>query len=300
MTTGAPPADRHVLTRHWVEVNGSHTAYWTNEEPDAPTFVLVHGFRGDHHGLMPLAARLARFGVVIPDLPGFGASEPLRAGSHGLPEYAVWLRAFVTAVVPGGSAVLLGHSFGSVVVAAAVGNGLAAPAMILVNPIGVAPLTGPHRRSVRCATWYYRIAAALPGRLGRAWLASRAVVRGMSGFLVTTSDARLRSWIHDQHRRYFSTFGRRDVVLDAFWASVRHSAADYATTIDVPTLLICSDADQVTTTADQHRLAATFPDAEVAMLADVGHLIHYEAPDRAAAEVVGFCLRHRLEFCVSG
>lgn len=281
-------------TRHWVEVEARRTAYWTYGSPCAPPLVLVHGFRGDHHGLEPLAAHLAGFAVIVPDLPGFGESEPFASGAHGLAEYAAWLQAFVTTVTPG-PAVLLGHSFGSVVVAGSVGAGLRTPAMILVNPIGVPPLTGRHRQAARVAMWYYRIAAALPDRLGRSLLTSRTIVRATSGFLVTSSDPRLRVWIHAQHRRYFSNFARRDVVLDAFWASVRCSVSEHAATIDVPTLLICSDADQVTAAGDQYRLAEAIPDAELVMIAGVGHLIHYETPGRAAWEVSAFWERVRRQ-----
>ena len=289
MTVGPPAAavsERH--HRHWAHVHGSRTAYWTSGETDAPAIVLVHGFRGDHHGLAPLAAGLVGFQTFIPDLPGFGDSTPFERGVHDLAGYAAWLRAFVDVVVGPRSVVLLGHSFGSVVVAAAVSGGLAASATVLVNPIGVAPLTGPHRRSVRWAGRYHRAAAGLPDRLSRVLLAHPAVVRAMSSFLLTSRDPGLRSWVHDQHRRYFSTFARPDIVVDAFWASARHGVSDFAGTVTAPTLLICSDADQVTAVADQDRLAETFPDAELVMIPRVGHLIHYEAPSRAAAELTAF------------
>ena len=289
MTAGPPAAGvSERLQRHRVQVLGSRTAYWTSGEPDAKAIVLVHGFRGDHHGLAPLAAGLSGFQTFTPDLPGFGDSTPFERGVHDLAGYAAWLRAFVDVVVGPRPVLLLGHSFGSVVVAAAVSRGLVVSATVLVNPIGVAPLTGPHRRSVRWAGRYHRAAAVLPDRLGRALLANAVVVRAMSRFLLTSSDPGLRAWVHDQHRRYFNTFARPDVVVDAFWASVRHGVSDFAGTVTAPTLLICSDADQVTAVGDQDRLAEAFPDAELVMIPRVGHLIHYEAPARAAAELTAF------------
>jgi pimeloyl-ACP methyl ester carboxylesterase len=32
---------------------------------------MIHGFRGDHHGLQLFADALPEYRVIIPDLPGF-------------------------------------------------------------------------------------------------------------------------------------------------------------------------------------------------------------------------------------
>ena len=45
------------------------TRYWDYGDPDAATtLVLVHGFRGDHHGLEPVVAQLrgVRHGLARP------------------------------------------------------------------------------------------------------------------------------------------------------------------------------------------------------------------------------------------
>ena len=40
-----------------VTILGSETHYWVYGEDDAPvTFVLTHGYRGEHHGLEPVIA----------------------------------------------------------------------------------------------------------------------------------------------------------------------------------------------------------------------------------------------------
>ncbi len=121
-----------------MESAGHRTAYWVYGPPEASTTIIaVHGFRGDHHGLEPIVALLPDVRVVSPDLPGFGETAPLPATRHDLDAYVGWLSAFVTAVAPG--AVLLGHSFGSIVVSAAVAQGLDTPRVVLVNPIALPP-----------------------------------------------------------------------------------------------------------------------------------------------------------------
>ena len=54
-----------------VAVLGSRTRYWEYGPRDAATTILlVHGFRGDHHGLEPVIALLPGIRFVAPTCPG--------------------------------------------------------------------------------------------------------------------------------------------------------------------------------------------------------------------------------------
>jgi pimeloyl-ACP methyl ester carboxylesterase len=274
-----------------VRVAGSDTAWWTYDTPgaddDSPVVLAVHGFRGDHHGLEPVVAHLTGVRVVMPDLPGFGESTPLD-GEHSVAAYAAWLTAFAAAVGLDESVVVLGHSFGSIVTSAALADGLRASRLVLVNPIAAPALSGPRGVVTRLAVFYYWAGAALPEALGLSVLQNAAVVRFTSLAMVKTRDRGLRRWIHDQHDSYFSRFADRRVVLDAFRASVSSDVSSYAARIDVPTLLIAADRDDITALPAQHALRALFPDARLTVVDGVGHLIHYEKPQEAAAAVQGF------------
>ena len=98
--------------------------------------------------------------------------------TYDLDEYVAWLTEFAAAVAPG--AVILGHSFGSIVTSAAVARGLATPRLILINPIGAPALEGPKGIMTRLAVLYYALGARLPERLGTALLRNRLIVRVMS------------------------------------------------------------------------------------------------------------------------
>lgn len=266
---------------------GSATAYWVYGEQDgvqgdAATIVAFHGFRGDHHGLEPVVAHLPGVRVVMPDLPGFGESAPLHR-PHDLDGYAEWATEFARAVAPG--AIILGHSFGSIVVATAVARGLETPRLILINPIGAPALDGPRGILTRLAVLYYRLGAKLPARFGTWLLRTRIIVRVMSVAMAKTRDRRLRRFIHDQHDRYFSLFADRDVLREAFVTSVSHDVRESAPQIAVPTLLIAADRDDITPIAAERELRGMFPDARLVEIAGVGHLIHYEAPAEAAAAI---------------
>jgi len=275
------------VQRHEVAVAGGVTAYWEYGDADAQTtLIAVHGFRGDHHGLEPVLAFLPDVRVIAPDLPGFGETAPLPGGTHDLPRYADWLTRFAAAVAPG--AVVLGHSFGSIVAAAAVAGGLSTPRLILMNPIGAPALEGPKGVMTRLAVLYYALGAKLPPRLGTALLRNRLIVRVMSITMAKTRDPELRRFVHAQHDAYFSRFADRDVLKDAFVTSVSHDVREFAPRIAVPTLLVAAQKDDITPIEAERHLATLFPQAEIAEIADVGHLIHYETPAEAAGLIRRF------------
>ncbi|MFC5930269.1 alpha/beta hydrolase [Cryobacterium melibiosiphilum] len=278
------------VTRRSLSVLGSTTRFWEYGDPAATTtIVMVHGFRGDHHGLEPVVAQnLPGVRIVSPDLPGFGESTPFPERSHDIDGYAAWLAGFVQQLAPTGRVVLLGHSFGSIIVSAAVAGGLPADAVVLVNPIAAPALSGPRGVLTRLAVFYYWAGARLPERLGYALLRNRAIVRVMSVSMTKTREPALRTWIHAEHDRYFSAFANRQVVLEAFRASVGHDVSEYARRITAPTLLVAADRDDITPLAAQHRLLRLFPQASLTVIEGVGHLIHYEKPAQAAAAITAF------------
>jgi len=278
------------VREHRIDVDGSETAWWEYGPADAPALVLVHGFRGDHHGLEPVVAQLPGFRIISPDLPGFGDSATFTGRLHDIAAYADWLGAFLRAAGIDGAYTLLGHSFGSIVASTAVACGLspAPERLVLVNPIGAPALEGPRGLMTRLAVLYYRTAAALPERAGFALLRNGLIVRVMSVTMAKTRSKSLRRWIHDQHDRYFSAFGDRDAVLEAFRASVSHDVSEVAGDIRVPTLLIAAERDDVTPLEAQRRLVGLFPDATLEVIPEVGHLIHYETPGDAASRILRF------------
>jgi pimeloyl-ACP methyl ester carboxylesterase len=268
-----------------VELLGSTTRYWDYGPQNARrTIVICHGYRGDHHGLEPVIAKLPDIRVVSPDLPGFGGSTPMTDETHSIAGYARWFTEFVRALRLD-QAVVLGHSFGSIVTAHAVAAGLTPPALILVNPIASDPAKVGGAGITRL---YYGLARRVPERLGRALLASPLIVSVMSRTLVKTPDAALRRWIHQEHHRYFSAFSDVRTVAEGFDASLSSQVGDAAARVAVPTLLIAGDADHIAPVAGARETVSRFPDGRLVVLPGVGHLIHYEAADGAAAAIQEF------------
>ncbi|WP_307781281.1 alpha/beta fold hydrolase [Agilicoccus flavus] len=289
-------------------------ARYTPRGSPGPPVVLVHGFRGDHHGLDTIALFLTRRRraetagasgpgqdagagglerIVAPDLPGFGAGPPL-PGRHDLAAYVRVLADLLAAegATPDRPVVLVGHSFGSVLVAhlAAARPELVA-GLALVNPITSDPLAGPRAWASRATRGYYGLARGLARLAGpgpaRAFLAWPPVVRAMSEAMATTRDPALRAWIHDQHARHFSTFSDARVVAEAFEVSITHTVRDVEAVLAAapfPVLVVAGDADDIAPLPGQRAFAAAVG-ARLVVLPRVGHLVHYERPDAAADAV---------------
>lgn len=260
-----------------LELLGATTRLWDYGPADADTtIVLVHGFRGTHHGLLSLVGAMPEVRFLAPDLPGFGESAPLER-EHDLDAYAEWLRAFLAAVDPAGEAVVLGHSFGSLIVARAVSQ-LAPRRIVLVNPIAENALEGPERLLTGLAIGYYRVGAALPSPLGHALLGAPLITRVMSEVMATTRDRALRAWIHAEHDAHFSEFASRKVLLEAFRASVSDDVLSHAGEFPAGTVLAVGERDQIAPLEGSRRLHAAMAGSTLHVIGGVGHLIHYETP----------------------
>ena len=267
------------------------TRAWSSGPSDGAPLILVHGFRGDHHGLdgigHAVAGLLPEVRVIVPDLPGFGLTPAIPGRTHDLPLYGEWLRAFAAGVAPSGSGVL-GHSFGSLVVAAGIAGGFTPGRTILVNPISAPALDGPNAVMTRLAELYYRTARVLPETGARRLLGNPAIVRLMSEVMAKTRDRALRAWIHDQHDRYFSSFADPTTLLQAFQASVSHTVVDVADAFTMPTLVIAGERDDLSAPTDQLGLVRRLPDGRLRVIPGAGHLVHYEAVADTAAWVATF------------
>jgi pimeloyl-ACP methyl ester carboxylesterase len=270
-----------------VDVAGTRTAVWLYGPPDASdTVVLVHGFRGTHHGLLNLVALLPDVRFIAPDLPGFGESGEFE-GEHTLDAYAAWLAELLEVVDAESRAVVLGHSFGSMVVArdvAALGN----RRIVLVNPISENALSGPERIPTAVAVGYYRLGAALPDAAGNVLLKSPLITRVMSEVMAVTRSRALRAWIHDEHERHFSDFTSRRALLEAFRASVSDDVLSHAAEFPEGVHLVVGERDRIAPLAGSERLHDAMPGSTLHVIEGVGHLIHYETPTALARIFAGF------------
>lgn len=272
-----------------VEILGSTTFFQDFGPEDArDVVVLVHGYRGDHHGLEPVIAKLDGIRIISPDLPGFGASTPLTEAPHSIEGYGRWLGAFIDALGLSEPPVVLGHSFGSMVSSHAIADGLPARALILLNPISADPKVAAGRVITGLTRAFYAVSRAMPAPLARLWLGNWLIVQFMSMSLVTTDDRELAKWIHEEHHRYFNGFSDARTVAEAFRASVSTQVGEAAPRVTVPTLMIAGEVDRIAPVDGQKHTVELFPDGRLIVVEGVGHLAHYETPGAVATAIRGF------------
>ncbi|MET1035658.1 MAG: alpha/beta hydrolase [Arthrobacter sp.] len=284
------PSNRSALVSAH-HIRGSDVRCWTYPSvgPSAGVVLAVHGFRGDHHGLQLLVDQLAEYTVVVPDLPGFGASTPMDATPHDAAGYAAVVAELAGELGLGPRTTLLGHSFGSIIAAFHLA---AHPGsfgrLVLINPICEPALEGSNALMSRAAAAFYAAGALLPESVGERLLRSRMISDLMSATMTKSTDPAVRAYVKDQHRRYFGRFSGRETLREAFDASINRTVRQVAPAIGAPTLLVAGALDELGSVEGQEELAAEFPAAELRVIDGVGHLIHYERPAAAAGHIRAF------------
>lgn len=304
-----------VMTRYWQYGKGMNDG--TFPEGSYPV-LLVHGFRGDHHGLEIIANYLLKLipnvSIISPDLPGFGRSADLpesAPGEDSIDAYVAWLQDFVERTNPLGLPLhVVGHSFGSILTSAfAAAHPASLARLSLINPISEPALEGRQRVASRLASLYYRAGAALPEKIGYPLLRSQLITRLSSEVMMRTKDRAMRRFINGQHAAYFGSFGSRRGVLSAYEASITHTAAEYAAAIRVPVQMLVAEDDDLGTPETARAMYATLTSRNLPvshslpttstsarerldMIPEVGHLIHYETPHLAAELIADFAAGH--------
>jgi pimeloyl-ACP methyl ester carboxylesterase len=274
--------------RHTIRVDGVNSVYY--EYPattdSSKTLIMVHGYRGNHHGLEAIAAGLSKYRVLIPDLPGFGESEEL-SDTHSIEAYSNWLNGFIEALRLEREVHLMGHSFGSLVV------GLYATqhspqSVSLVNPVSTPALEGPRAALTNLTKIYYLLAAFAPKFAGEWLLRNKISVMVMSIVMAKTKDKELRRWIHNQHISNFSDFASVRVAVEGYEASISTDLSKLAAQIAAPVLIVSATLDDITDIESQRRVSNLYQKLTYKEIHDVGHLVHYEAPAQAAEYISDF------------
>lgn len=245
---------------------------------------MLHGYRGDHHGLEPFAYALPDWDVYIPDLPGFGESTDLNV-DHSIENLALWFQEFRNLIDPQNDAFILGHSFGTIVSSYAFSHGMSAKHLVLINPVPQPALEGSDKFMTTVTNAYFTFSGWVFEPLGSWLLKHPLMVQIMSSGLAKAKDKEVRKWIHGQHHEYFSKFDSRKKLLQSYRVSISNDVAKQAPNISTPTLIIAGELDVIGPIPMQERLANLFPEARLIVLKDVGHLAHYEAFEEVGAAI---------------
>jgi pimeloyl-ACP methyl ester carboxylesterase len=271
-------------------VAGAAVRYWVAGAADPPgdrrVLLILHGVGSDHSGLSELAARVTGRTVVVPDLPGFGASTPL-PGVHSLVGYA----GFVDALrrhLGVDRVTVAGHSLGATIALVHAGRYPdTVDGLVLFNPVTV-----PTGFSGWLGRSYYDVGSWLPAPLDRAWLASRPAVWAADQFLMRTRDSARRRAILDQD---YVAYRRADLraVKECFHSFFYTAFDEHVRRVGAPTLLVTGERDGLARPATVRRVHAGLPDARLVVVARAGHLFPAEDPEAAGALLEGFLVDRR-------
>jgi len=255
--------------------------YWQLDRGARDTVLCLHGLGGDHRGLVDMATGLTDVNVVIPDLPGYGTTDPM-PGTHSLVNYADAV-AELRAELGLDRCHLVGHSLGaSIALVHAARHGAGLRSLALLNPVSTAS-----NMTATLGKLYYRIAAALPAPVARFWLASKPAVYVADAFVIKTRDRARRRWILEQD---YENYRRASVpaMIESFLSYYETPFEDHAATLGMPTLLVTGTRDGIAPPAVVTALANRVRSADLRVVPDVGHLVPMEEPGRIAALVNDF------------
>jgi len=278
----------------FIEARGlrQHVRCWG--DPDSPVLVMLHGWMDVSASFQFVVDRLARDRrVLAPDWRGFGLTDRPAADSYWFPDYLADLDALLEALVPAHPVDLVAHSMGGNVAMLYAG---VRPARVrrLVNleGFGMAP-TDPAQAPARLREWLdglrsgptmrdYDSVEAVALRLVQTnprlpmdkarWLAGHWSAPDAAGRHALRGDP--------AHKLANPYLYRVDEVV-ATWREIA-----------APVLLVSaaeSDARRRFVDTDEYlqRLAAV-PSLRRAEVAQAGHMLHHDQPERVASLIEEF------------
>jgi len=261
----------------WTEYRGARIRTW--ERGEGPPLLLIHGYGGAAWNFSELAPLLPGHRLLIPDLPGHGASAPLPS-SASLGGYADALAATLPGPVD-----VLGHSLGGVVALR-----LAERRPDLVRSIVLAAAAGISSSTRRAEMMITLAAFIQPGRIvakrteqiGR----SRRLRRLVFGtFEVANPDLLTERAVHGLLR---GTTLHTD-TLGAGRALVRDDPRQDLDRVRCPVLVLWGGRDKQVPVEDGFEYARRLR-APIRVIPDCGHLLISERPGvcaRATLELIG-------------
>ena len=279
----------HPAGGRFVDVMGVRMHYL--ERGTGPVVVLVHGNAMSSEDFLAsgIIDRLAtRYRVIAFDRPGFGYTQRPR-GIDWTPIRQAELVHDALVALDISGAIVVGHSLGSLVVAALA-------------------LAYPHdaRALVLLSGYYY---ASMPFAMPPLAIAATALVRDLARFTAEPVFARLMSpaatkllfspaAVPESFAAYPLAMSRRPSQIratseDAYFmeTAVRELEGRYVE-IGVPVEILAGDGDRIVdTTAQSRRLAHDLPQATFALVATAGHMIQFIAPERVVAAIDSAAVR---------
>lgn len=269
------------MEKHEIYFNKNKFYYWVLNPRSEKTILLIHGFRGNHKGLVPLAEKLKNYKIIIPDLPGYGKSSCLKH-KHTLLNYAKFLKNLVNAENLK-KFDFVGHSYGasvSIVYASLYKKDI--DKLILITPTAESETF-----LAKVGLMYYKTAMILPNILKHYWLESWLFNTLSGEVLLKTPNYRKRFEIVRKLNKNIKEF-KDSVIIENYLSYFNTPVYSLARNIRSKTLIIAGKEDNVSPVETQMKFNHLIDNSEVKLIEKAGHLVPIESPAKVARIIQDF------------
>jgi pimeloyl-ACP methyl ester carboxylesterase len=250
-----------------INLNGLITHYLTLGKGD-PLIILHGGSSGARAWQKNIEALSQRYTIFVPDLPGFGLSQPM-AGSYYINEMVTFVEDFAQAIGLQ-QFYLLGHSFG---------GGIALH-YTLKNPSQIRKLVLVSSLCLgKEISWWVRFFSSpfFCLSLGHAIIGFSKGIKRMINFFGPWEIAEPITRASVNIGSQMSTITEQTIVL-----------LNRLPQIIAPTLVVWGEHDPIVPFAHAYSAAELIPDCRVKVFADCGHSVYRDRLNDFSNELTGF------------
>jgi pimeloyl-ACP methyl ester carboxylesterase len=274
------------LTEHRLNIDGKKYNYWTAGDSKKQPVVFLHGFLGNHKGLMWLAEFFTDdYFVIMPDFPACGKSKPLVKKQHGVESYAEWLDALLQEISVK-QAVIIGHSFGSRVAAYYAAHYQKKMAAVVL----LTPVIRVEKFWAYLAVWGHQLAKVMPASMRKKYLANKPYQQFVFWLTFKSDDKITRSEVMQESLAEARKVDMK-VHMEMLEDLHRHDIQTWAKDILVPCMAIAGRKDDIVSVASVEHFTADVKQSRLEIMENTGHLLPIEYP-QVTAEIIQSWLRN--------
>ncbi|MFA5169308.1 MAG: alpha/beta hydrolase [Candidatus Paceibacterota bacterium] len=252
--------------------------FYLDNNVSLKTVILLHGFPGNHMGLIELADCLGDYRLIIPDLPACGLSDALEK-KHNLKNYSDWLNEFIESLSIN-EAIIIGHSFGSrVALVFANHYPKKVKRLVLITP--VLKVKGMLNRVLSA---YYGITGILPEYLQKIMLSNGFGKKWGDKVIFKSASSKIHKEIIARDIKEIKRLSPQ-VSIEIFDEFYKFSLIPVGKKIKKDSLVLAGELDEISPLGPIRELVSQLPNAKLEIMKKCGHLVPLEKP-KATADII--------------
>jgi len=258
-----------------ILINNKKFFYLDSNAPQK-AMILLHGFPGNHLGLIRLANHIGNnYRIIIPDLPACGSSDLLE-GKHNLKNYSDWLNDFLIKLSIE-EAIIIGHSFGSRIALVFTNHyPKKVKGLVLITP--VLKVDGLFNRVLSA---YYGITGLMPKYLQKMMLSNEFGKKMGDMIIFKSTNRKLHKEIIERDIKEIKKT-KPQVSIEIFDEFYKFSLIPVGKEIKKESLIIACDQDRISPLGPIREVARQLPNVKLKIMKDCGHLVPLEKPKSTA------------------